>query len=180
MSLWSGVDLGLDWDELTSLSICRNMEGVHINPGLVDHIINSIHRWESFISGKREMGRRMKNLGRISSSWGKGCLWHLLYYCLTGASHGSMGLTGSQWPAVCMNSMKLVIPLHSIYWSIHTKDESKRGTAFAFFFGVNWLWRCGVTASFGVFYREIKCNAYFWLFPLPVWQDNCCPYKANS
>ena len=23
-----------------------------------------------------------------------------------------------------MNSMKLVIPLHSLYWSIHTKDES--------------------------------------------------------
>ena len=37
----------------------------------------------------------------------------------------------------CMNSMKLVIPLHSLYWSIHTKDESKRGTAFAFIFGVN-------------------------------------------
>ena len=36
-----------------------------------------------------------------------------------------------------INSMKLVIPLHSLYWSIHTKDESKRGTAFAFIFGVN-------------------------------------------
>ena len=36
-----------------------------------------------------------------------------------------------------MNSMKLVIPLHSLYRSIHTKDESKRGTAFAFIFGVN-------------------------------------------
>ena len=36
-----------------------------------------------------------------------------------------------------MNSMKLVIPLHSLYWSIHTKDESKRGTTFAFIFGVN-------------------------------------------
>ena len=36
-----------------------------------------------------------------------------------------------------MNPMKLVIPLHSMYWSIHTKDESKRGTAFAFIFGVN-------------------------------------------
>ena len=57
-----------------------------------------------------------------------------------------------------MKSMKLVIPLHSLYWSIHTKDESKRGTAFAFIFGVNWLWRCGVTASFGVFSHEIKCN----------------------
>ena len=36
-----------------------------------------------------------------------------------------------------MNSMKLVIPLHSWYQSIHTKDESKRETAFAFIFGVN-------------------------------------------
>ena len=36
-----------------------------------------------------------------------------------------------------MNSMKLVILLQSLYWSIHTKDESKRGTAFAFIFGVN-------------------------------------------
>ena len=36
-----------------------------------------------------------------------------------------------------MNSMKLVIPLHLLYWSIHTKDESKRGSAFAFIFGVN-------------------------------------------
>ena len=36
-----------------------------------------------------------------------------------------------------LNSMKLVIPLHSLYWSIHTKDESKRGSAFAFIFGVN-------------------------------------------
>ena len=57
-----------------------------------------------------------------------------------------------------MNSMKLVIPLPSLYWSIHTKDESKRGTAFAFIFGVNWLWRCGVTSSFGVFFNEIKCH----------------------
>ena len=40
-------------------------------------------------------------------------------------------------PAPLMNSMKLAIPLHSLYWSIHTKDESKRGTAFAFIFGVN-------------------------------------------
>ena len=54
--------------------------------------------------------------------------------------------------------MKLVIPLHWLYWSIHTKDESKRGTAFAFIFGMNWLWRCGVTASFGVFLHEIKCD----------------------
>ena len=36
-----------------------------------------------------------------------------------------------------MKSMELVIPLHSLNWSIHTIDESKRGTAFAFIFGVN-------------------------------------------
>ena len=54
--------------------------------------------------------------------------------------------------------MKLVIPLHSLYWSIHTKDESKCETAFAFIFAVNWLWRCGVTTLFGVFFQEIKCN----------------------
>ena len=28
-----------------------------------------------------------------------------------------------------MNFMKLVIPLHSLHWSIHIKDESKLGTA---------------------------------------------------
>ena len=54
----------------------------------------------------------------ISSNWGKqesqGFIW------------------------LVMNSMKLVIPLHSLYWSIRTKDESKCGTAFAFIFGVNW------------------------------------------
>ena len=57
-----------------------------------------------------------------------------------------------------MNSMKPVIPLYSLYWSIHTKDESKRGSAFAFTFGVNRPQRCGVTASFGVFFHEMKCN----------------------
>ena len=60
----------------------------------------------------------------------------------------------ADWQHVVMNSMKLVIPLHIISGkkdskrcrdtttlatpeSIHTKDESKRGTAFAFIFGVN-------------------------------------------
>ena len=56
--------------------------------------------------------------------------------------------------ALHMNSMKLVIRLHWVYWSIHTKDESKRETAFAFIFDVNWLCHCGVTALFGV----LKCN----------------------
>ena len=35
------------------------------------------------------------------------------------------------------NSMKVVILLHSFYWSIHTKDESKCRTAFDLIFGVN-------------------------------------------
>ena len=60
-----------------------------------------------------------------------------------------------------MNSMKLVVPLHSLYRSIHTKNESKCGTAFAFIFGVNWLWRCGVTASFGVFFHGIHDHHFF-------------------
>ena len=57
-----------------------------------------------------------------------------------------------QWSVlVNMNSMKRVIPLHfylikkdserccdtTTPESIHTKDESKRGSAFAFIFGVN-------------------------------------------
>ena len=55
----------------------------------------------------------------------------------------------------CHSITFIVLPV----WSIHTKDESKRGIAFAFIFGVNWLWRCGVTASFGVFFfHDIKCN----------------------
>ena len=74
---------------------------------------------------------------------------------------------------VCMNSMRLVIPLDSLYWSIHTKDESKRGTAFAFIFGVNWLWRCGVTASFGVFFHEKRCNGMtsFMEFMIGSWHQ---------
>ena len=46
-------------------------------------------------------------------------------------------LSSSNKFSLYMNSVKLVIPLQSLYWSIHTKDESKRGTAFAFIFGVN-------------------------------------------
>ena len=47
---------------------------------------------------------------------------------------------------IVMDSMKLVITLHSLDWvNSHqrTKDESKRGTAFAFIFDVNWLWHKG-------------------------------------
>ena len=40
-----------------------------------------------------------------------------------------------QFVQLNMNSTKLVILLHSLHWSNHTKDESKRGTAFAFIFG---------------------------------------------
>ena len=35
-----------------------------------------------------------------------------------------------------INFMELVILLHSLYWSFHTKDETKRGTAFAFLLGL--------------------------------------------
>ena len=70
-----------------------------------------------------------------------------------------------------MNSVKLFIPLHSLYWSIHTKDESKRRTAFAFIFGVNWLWRCGVKASLGVFIHEIRCNGMTIFMELKKWRN---------
>ena len=75
-----------------------------------------------------------------------------------------------------MNSVKLVIPLHSLYWSIHTKDESKRGTAFAFIFDVNWLCRCGVSASFGIFFHEMKCSGMtsFMEFMWVVWVIYSC------
>ena len=59
----------------------------------------------------------------------------------TWANHflGCLGRAEEEIPNAgqIMNSMKLVIPLYSLYWSIHTKDESKRGIAFAFIFGVN-------------------------------------------
>ena len=62
---------------------------------------------------------------------------HSMFWKLA-VSINILDITISQIPShVLMNSMKLVIPLQSLYWSIHTKDESKRGTAFAFIFGVN-------------------------------------------
>ena len=57
-----------------------------------------------------------------------------------------------------MNSMKLVFPLRSLYWSIHAKDESKRGTAFEHLWCELTLVCCGVIASFGVFFHELECN----------------------
>ena len=48
--------------------------------------------------------------------------------------------------------------LQTMLWHHNTRNESKCGSAFAFIFGVNWLWRCVVTASFEVFFREIKCK----------------------
>ena len=37
-------------------------------------------------------------------------------------NYGDIAL--NEFTTQLMNSMKLVIPLHSLYWSIHTKDES--------------------------------------------------------
>ena len=76
------------------------------------------------------------------STWSPWLSWWLKSQCKNGNNNIE----------VIMNSMKLVIPLHFISWnkdsnrrcdtatseSIHTKDESKRGFAFAFIFGVNW------------------------------------------
>ena len=50
---------------------------------------------------------------------------------------GPCALTLEMVSSLNMKSTRLVIPLHSLYWSIHTKDESERGTAFTFIFDVN-------------------------------------------
>ena len=38
---------------------------------------------------------------------------------------------------ILLNMIRALSGSHSLSWSIHTKDESKRETAFAFIFGVN-------------------------------------------
>ena len=50
-------------------------------------------------------------------------------------------------------SPNMIRAVNRLYWSIHTKDESKRETAFAFIFGVNWLWRCGFPALLRIFFQ---------------------------
>ena len=80
------------------------------------------------------------------------CRWS----CLDGTAFVAMRsgcyISGPCFVLTYMNSMKLVILLHFISCkkgykqccatttpeSIHTKVESKRGSAFAFIFGVNW------------------------------------------
>ena len=60
----------------------------------------------------------------------------LVQYCHKSQA-GKLGLSIRLLIRALTKSTKLVNQLHSLYWSIHTKDESKRGTAFAFIFGVN-------------------------------------------
>ena len=86
---------------------------------------------------------------------------HHFLFLLNNEELGKCGwrrLRGNQLfiTALVMNSMKLVIPLHFISWKKTQNDAvtPQRGTAFAFIFGVNWLWRHGVTASFWVFFHE--------------------------
>ena len=55
---------------------------------------------------------------------------HVLFHKKT----NFLTLAGS---GILPNMIRAVNRLHSLYWSIHTKDESKRETAFAFIFGVN-------------------------------------------
>ena len=84
---------------------------------------------------------------------------------------------------IIMNSMELGIPLHSLYWSIHTKDESKRGIAFAFIFGVNWLWRCSVTASFVVgmtSFMEFMIAGDVWYLILSIQNRQEEPDRRNG
>ena len=62
---------------------------------------------------------------------------------------------------------ELVLPLHLLYRSIHTIDESKDRIAFAFIFGLNWHWRCGVTVlSFFMKWNVTECQVSInlWLF----------------
>ena len=47
---------------------------------------------------------------------------------------------------------------HSVTFIIVVNSHQRWKQMFAFIFGVNWLWHCGVTASFGVFFHEMKCN----------------------
>ena len=116
--------------------------------------------------------------------------------CSNGSSNGrwhrrlplSQALTSADWQWLRDRTWfpwNLSFLYISLYWSIHTKDESKCGTAFAFIFGVNWLWRCGVTASFGViFFMKVSWNSCiqsfqtYWLpaksviaSNTPDWQD---------
>ena len=72
-----------------------------------------------------------------------------------------------------MNSMKFVIPLHFISWkkdskwccdtttpeSIHTKDESKRGSAFAFIVGVK------LTSTMNVTKWHVSWNSWYTHIP---------------
>ena len=68
---------------------------------------------------------------------------------------------------ICLNLIAIMPPiLHAFHETCHSVRfivlvHSHQGwkewrTAFAFIFGVNWLWHCGVTASFGVFCHDIK------------------------
>ena len=47
------------------------------------------------------------------------------------------------------------------------KMKANAEPQFAFIFGVNWLWYCGVTASFGVFFH--KENVTEWQFSWNSW-----------
>ena len=72
------------------------------------------------------------------------CPRHILFS--SGLSQAGNDILISSWNTLNklkshhLKSIKRVIPYHSLFWSIHTKNESKRGTAFAFIYGVNWLW----------------------------------------
>ena len=55
--------------------------------------------------------------------------------------------------------------------SIHTKDESKRESAFAFIFAVNWFWHSGVTALFGVFSQLTSQIIFGKMHFLLIWKN---------
>ena len=50
---------------------------------------------------------------------------------------------------------------------------------FAFIFGVNWLWHCGVTASFGVFFfHEIQCNGMTSFIEFMISANHCSEFAS--
>ena len=91
--------------------------------------------------------------------------WNTLRLMLEDVSSCAM----SALTLICRVSSLVFQACPKVIWSIRAGDESKRGTAFAFLFGVNWLLRCGVTASFGVFFHEIKCNGVARFTEFMIW-----------
>ena len=60
------------------------------------------------------------------------------------------------------------------------KMKTKSGSAFAFIFGVNWLWRCGITTSFSIFLDSDKHRNLTWLRNLVTNKHQIPRYQGNK